>query len=81
MKLLSIRQLKEVKGIPYSRPHIYRLVRSEEFPGPIHLSKNRIGFIEEEIDHWIQCRIEDRDRRGGGRGADAPDDQIPSLDS
>lgn len=62
MKLLSLGELKEIKGIPYSRSHIYRLVARGEFPAPIHLSKNRIGFIEEEIDHWIQQRIEDRDR-------------------
>jgi prophage regulatory protein len=61
MKLLSIDELKPEKGISYSRPHLYRLIKAKKFPKPISLGENRIGFVESEIDAWIAAKITERD--------------------
>jgi prophage regulatory protein len=62
MKLLSIDELKSVKGVVYSKPHLWRLIRAGKFPRPIRLGQNRIAFPESEIDDWVQSKIAERDR-------------------
>jgi prophage regulatory protein len=61
MKLLSFSELKTVKGIPYSKSQIYRLIRAGKFPAPIRLGPNRVSFIEEQTDAWIEAKVEGRD--------------------
>lgn len=61
MRLLSMSQLGSEKGIPYSRPHIYRLIKAGSIPRPVHLGPNRIAFVESEIDAWLAERIAERD--------------------
>jgi prophage regulatory protein len=65
IRVLSINQLAD-KGVRFSRAHIYRLIKQGSFPRPIRLGAQRIGFIEFEIDAWIQSKISNRDG-----GADA----------
>ena len=60
MRLLSMEELRTVKGISYSRPHIFRLMK-QGFPKPIKLGLNRNAWIEEEIDRWIEERIKMRE--------------------
>jgi prophage regulatory protein len=62
MKVLSLRDLKRVKGISYSRPHLYRLMNARQFPRPIKLGANCIAFVEREVDDWLQGKIDARDR-------------------
>lgn len=54
-------RLNSEKGIDYSRAHLYRLMKADQFPKPIHLGGNRIAFVEAEIDSWIRAKIEQRD--------------------
>jgi prophage regulatory protein len=35
---------------------IWRLVRRRQFPAPIKLSSNRVGWVEGEIDAWVAER-------------------------
>lgn len=65
MKLLSIDELKPEKGIRYSRPHIYRLIKAKKFPKPVPLGENCVGFVEAEIDAWITAKITERDTGAG----------------
>jgi predicted DNA-binding transcriptional regulator AlpA len=44
MKLLSIDELKSVKGVVYSKPHLWRLIRAGKFPRPIRLGQS-----------WCRC--------------------------
>lgn len=60
MKLLSFSELKTLKGIPYTRVHVYRLEKQNEFPPRVHISANRVGWLETEIDAWIAKRAEQR---------------------
>ena len=61
MKLISMAELKPVKGIVYSRPHLYRLIHAGAFPKPIKLGGNRIAFVESEIDGWLDAKVAARD--------------------
>jgi prophage regulatory protein len=66
MKLLGIDELKPIKGVPYSKPHLWRLIRAGKFPRPIRLGQNRIAFPESEIDDWVRSKIVERDEEGMG---------------
>jgi prophage regulatory protein len=61
MRVLSIEDLRHVKGINYCPAHIRRLVRAGTLPAPIRLGTHRIGFLEHEIDAWLQAKAEERD--------------------
>ena len=79
MKLLSIDELKPVKGIPYSKPHLWRLIRAGKFVQPIRLGENRIAFSEgSRFFHRVQGR---RARfQSGGRvknGTPTCDETLP----
>ena len=63
MKLLSIDELRPVKGIPYSKPHLWRLIRAGKFPRPIRLGENRIAFPEHEINAWLESKVAERDAK------------------
>lgn len=68
MRVIGIDDLRTIKGIEYSRPSIYRLIRLNQFPVPIHLGDRRVAFVESEVDAWLQSRVERRDS-----GLDAAD--------
>jgi len=53
--LLSFKDLR-VLGIPYSRAHLYRLIRADAFPRPVSLSESRVAFRCEEVMAWISER-------------------------
>ena len=61
MKVLSFRELKPAKGIPYSRVHLRRLEADGNFPGRVQLGGNAVAWIESEIDAWLEERAADRD--------------------
>jgi len=73
MRVLSYSDLK-LKGIRFSRQWIRELVNRGEFPAPINLGEQSVGFIEGEIDAWLERRIRERDAKlvqSAGTGATA----------
>ncbi len=60
MRIITFGRLRPEKGIGYSRDHLRRKVRDGSFPTPIPLSESRIGWIEAEIDRWIEERAAQR---------------------
>ena len=54
-ELLSFADLKLV-GVPYSREHIWRLVRDGKFPKPVKFggANSRCFFRRSEIQEWIE---------------------------
>ena len=66
MKLLSMDEVRDLKGVNYSRAHLFRLIRAGRFPAPVKLGDNRNAFVESEIDAWIEQRIAEREPRGEG---------------
>lgn len=60
MKLLTKSEVRN--RVCYSPQHIARLEKAGRFPKRVMLGPNRVGWLEEEIDRWIQDRIDERDR-------------------
>ncbi len=54
MKILRIRNVTEATGL--SRTTLWRLERRGDFPHRIRLSPNSIGWIETEVEEWIESR-------------------------
>lgn len=60
MRLLSYEDLK-AKGVPYTKGHLWRMIRAEKFPKPVKLGEARNAWVETEIDEWIKDRVVARD--------------------
>jgi prophage regulatory protein len=64
-----------------SKSTVWEMVRDEDFPAPVQLSANRIGWLESEVDEWIAALVRSgrervtpiragvrrEERKGGGR--------------
>jgi len=48
-----------------SKTQMYRLINSGEFPKPIPIGLQRVGFIEDEVNAWIEQRMRMRDEGVG----------------
>lgn len=54
-----ILRLAEVcQRVGLSRSSVYKFVGNADFPQPIPLGARAVGFIESEIEEWIQSRID-----------------------
>lgn len=62
MKLLSFKQLKADKGIPFCRMHIGRLVKAGLFPKPVKVGVRSIAWIDSEIEAYQQRAADARDK-------------------
>lgn len=40
-----------------SRSSLWRLRRNSEFPEPVQLTAQRVGWLEADIDAWISARV------------------------
>lgn len=60
MKLLTKTEVRD--RVCYSPQHVARLEKAGLFPKRVQLGLNRVGWVETEIDAWIQARIDERDR-------------------
>lgn len=60
-RLVTMPELIEL--VPFSRGHVYRLIREGKFPAPIKLGDRRVAWLEHELEHWISARIAERDAR------------------
>ena len=53
-----------VQRIPYSQNHLRRLEAKGSFPKRIRIGANRVAWVRQEIDSWIEARL--NERNGGG---------------
>ncbi|MEX0827542.1 MAG: AlpA family phage regulatory protein [Haliea sp.] len=53
-KILSTGEVLE--HIPYSRIHLWRMVKAGSFPAPIQLTERKIGFRESDVEAWLDSR-------------------------
>lgn len=54
LMVLRRRQVEARTGL--GRSSIYALIADGQFPAPIRLSTNTVGWLEHEIDAWIADR-------------------------
>jgi prophage regulatory protein len=59
-RLIAYDDLK-FKGIRYSKVHLSRLEKQKKFPKRVPLGPARYGYVEEEIDQYIESLIAARD--------------------
>lgn len=61
-RLLDDSGLK-AKGISYSAPHRWRLIKAGRFPRPVKIGNGgRNVWVESEIDAYIEGKIAERDQ-------------------
>jgi prophage regulatory protein len=60
-RILSYPQLQTEKGIRFSRQWILQLQKAGKFPRSVALGSASAGFIEYEIDEWVDDLIKQRD--------------------
>jgi len=59
VRLITMKEI--INRIPYSKVHIYRLMSMGEFPASVRVGAQRVAWVEQEIDEWIEERIYARD--------------------
>ena len=66
MRIITFKELKTVKGIPFSREHIRRLEAGGKFPRRVRLAPggDYYGYVENEIDEYLLARAADRENGG-----------------
>ncbi len=63
MKLLSKRQVRQI--VLYNPAHIARLKKAGLFPKRVRLGQGRVGWIDSEVDGWVNAWIAERDQHTG----------------
>lgn len=63
--IIRLPDVTKKTGLP--RSSIYLALREGTFPRPIKISERSIGFVESEIDEWVDKRI--AESREGGAAA------------
>jgi len=61
--LIDYPELKNKKGIKYSKSQLWNLENENKFPKRIYLSKVRVAWVASEIEAWIKARIAARDNK------------------
>jgi len=51
------------KRVGLGRTHVYQLIVASKFPKQIKLSECASGWVDSEIDQWIEDRIQARGER------------------
>lgn len=55
MRILSAKEVAEKTS--FSTGHLRRLAKENKFPKPVQISENRSGWLEEDVNKWIESRI------------------------
>ena len=63
MKLLKAKDVANKTS--FSVPHIHRMAKDGKFPQPIKLSESRKGWLEKDVDKWIEECVRQHNVLGG----------------
>lgn len=58
IKFLRMPEVLDRVGI--SRPTLYRMISAGKFPKPVRIGERSSGWINREIDAWVEGRVTDR---------------------
>jgi predicted DNA-binding transcriptional regulator AlpA len=53
MRFVTFKELKTIYGIPYSRTHLYRMIRAGKFPKPERPSAYRVMWRAQDVEAWM----------------------------
>jgi prophage regulatory protein len=54
--LTFLSKKKVLEKIPVTAPTLWSWIRQGKFPAPREISPNKVGWIEAEVDAWMQAR-------------------------
>jgi prophage regulatory protein len=74
-RLLVFPELKSTRNIPYTRRHIDRLERDGKFPKRVPIGERRVGWVESEIDEYVENMIASRSTGVGTLGSAKPSEK------
>ncbi|MCH8491524.1 MAG: AlpA family transcriptional regulator [Oceanicaulis sp.] len=57
-RILRRREVEIRTGL--SRSSIYASIAAGQFPAPLRLTARSVGWVEHEIDSWIEQRVQQR---------------------
>lgn len=57
-KILRIKSVLSITGLSHSTIYLY--VQTNKFPRPIKLGVRAVGWLDEDIQKWLQERLEQR---------------------
>ena len=60
MSQRMLAQKRVLERVPYSASHLARLEKAGLFPQRVKLGACRVGWVEDEINHWIEARMKTR---------------------
>jgi len=62
VRLIRFNDLKPMKGIHYTRVHLYRLEAAGKFPKRLRVQEggHAVAWLEREIDEYIEARAAER---------------------
>ncbi|MHB1949350.1 MAG: helix-turn-helix transcriptional regulator [Gammaproteobacteria bacterium] len=63
-KILRLPTVREITGL--ARSTIYLKISEGHFPSPISLGKRSVGWLESEINNWIEQQIK-QSRQGNNK--------------
>lgn len=55
--LVTLPELRERFGVPFSKSHLYRLERSGKFPARVKIAARRVAWDEAAVIAWVQRQI------------------------
>ena len=58
-RILRLPEVEKLVGLKHAT--IYVLMSQGLFPTPVPLSRRAVGWVEDEIDDWLEARIAERD--------------------
>jgi prophage regulatory protein len=61
MRIISPAELGHLKGVRFCNPYRIELEAAGKFPKRVKVGARRYGYIEAEIDRWIEERAAKRD--------------------
>ncbi|MCZ6509101.1 MAG: AlpA family phage regulatory protein [Alphaproteobacteria bacterium] len=63
MTLELSRKKRTARRVGLSEGHMMRLARQGQFPHPVKIGPNSVGFVVDEVTQWIEERMAERDER------------------
>ena len=60
MRFLRLPEVIQISG--YRRTSIYEMIKAGNFPAQVYLGPRATGWVESEVEAWMQERIDARDQ-------------------
>jgi len=63
MRIMRLTEVSQTTGL--ARSSIYSRMSEGSFPRPVPLGARSVGWVSEEIQDWVESRIQERDTDSG----------------